>query len=354
MEKKKQLIPQSLDIIEFNGGGGTSNPLNTRVWGSRNFEVKKFSFLSHRLSTKVFAFTMAEILISLTIIGIVAAIMIPQLHANFSSRTMEMRRKAFYSRLTQALAMLDKNINKYGQYSATYDAENSSLNVTTDTGAMAFLTDGLSKVMKLNNICDSDNLAKCGIPSTVKMALQNTTKPFPTTLAGLFPPFATSYDGYTPIDTKAAAFETIHGESVAVFYNPQCRQYVQTKPLPGERVQNRMCVNFIYDMNGKKGPNEINKDIGFITVLSPEDSTIVSPVPESHLGRTDCVNKPKVSRAPNVDEATSLVVNISLLTNSNGCFYWWRSRTNGKSIAVSRNDGGYTSSWDGDAMCVKW
>ena len=31
------------------------------------------------------------------------------------------------------------------------------------------------------------------------------------------------------------------------------------------------CVNFIYDLNGKKGPNTMGKDMGFMTMLYPFD-----------------------------------------------------------------------------------
>ena len=44
-------------------------------------------------------------------------------------------------------------------------------------------------------------------------------------------------------------------------------------------IQPTICVNFIYDLNGRKGPNKVNKDIGFITAFYPSDSVIAAPVP---------------------------------------------------------------------------
>jgi len=66
------------------------------------------------------------------------------------------------------------------------------------------------------------------------------------------------------------------------FYQPFCRddlsnlpsnvsQYIPIAPL--------MCANFIFDLNGKRGPNKVGKDIGFITAFYPTDSEVVMPTP---------------------------------------------------------------------------
>ena len=108
------------------------------------------------------AFTMAEILISLTIIGVIAAITLPSLRANINESAWTTQRKAFYSRLSQAIAMLP-SLNGYGEYDGTWD--NDVVTVTKDTAAQAFVTEGLSKVLKITNVCDNDNLQKCGLPA---------------------------------------------------------------------------------------------------------------------------------------------------------------------------------------------
>ena len=90
------------------------------------------------------AFTMAEILLSLTIIGVVAAITLPSLTGNINERTWNTQRKALYARMSQAFPLLG-SVNGYA------DAE-------------TFITGALSKVLKINNICSGDKLADCGIP----------------------------------------------------------------------------------------------------------------------------------------------------------------------------------------------
>lgn len=57
-----------------------------------------------------------------------------------------------------------------------------------DTAAETFITEGLSKVLKINNICDSEHFADCGIVS--KIATINASNiTTPTTLNGLNPTF---------------------------------------------------------------------------------------------------------------------------------------------------------------------
>ena len=101
------------------------------------------------------AFTMAEILLSLTIIGIVAAITLPSLTGNINERTWNTQRKALYARMSQAIALMPA-LNGYGTLT-----EDESGNVTEDTAAETFTTAGLSKVLKINNICDREHLEDC-------------------------------------------------------------------------------------------------------------------------------------------------------------------------------------------------
>jgi len=215
------------------------------------------------------AFTMAEILISLTIIGIISAITLPSLKANINEKTWATQRKALYSRMSQAVALMPY-INGYGV--------GSTQTATNNNAALAFVTDGLGKVLQMNNICDSTHLKDCGLPSSFKKFKYKTDGKvnFPTTLRELNSNFGAYDDNPTKnINTKVAAFETKNGESVAVFYNPSCLNHdnavnvqagwtsspIRTLVLP------YMCADFIYDLNGKKGPNRIGDDIWYMTLI---------------------------------------------------------------------------------------
>ncbi len=291
---------------------------------------------------KSLAFTMAEILLSLTIIGVVAAITLPSLMANINERTWNTQRKALYARMSQAIAMMP-NLNGYGTYTGTNT--DGVVSATEDTAAETFLSEGLSKVLKINNICDNEHLADCGIVSTYTN-LTGTTNTWPKKLSDLNPMFTSTYsDQYSNwtnplnnIDTKAAAFETQNGESIALYYNPSCTSTLALIQATEEKhyTQPKMCANFIYDLNGSKGPNTFGKDIGFITALYPDNPNVVAPIPLTSNANSDqptdfagaqaaCKIQDPESRLPSSDELAALFFNESLLgmkgANLRGVFW---------------------------------
>ena len=283
------------------------------------------------------AFTMAEILLSLTIIGVVAAITLPSLTGNINERTWNTQRKALYARFSQAIALMPA-LNGYGTLSEETDSAGSTSIV--DTAAEVFITDGLSKVIKINNICDNEHIEDCGIPLTYT-TLAGSNKNIPTTMTELNSLItsasysAYSYkdgDSYSMLDTKAAAFETGNGESILTFYNPNC---VGNMGETGDYfVQPKICANMIYDLNGPKGPNTVGKDIGFMTILYPTDSVVVAPVPfrsiisgvTSDEAPTACtLQAGNEYRIPTKDELASLFANQNLLADSFVNRHWYSS-----------------------------
>ena len=270
------------------------------------------------------AFTMAEILLSLTIIGVVAAITLPSLTGNINERTWNTQRKALYARFSQAIALMP-SLNGYA-------------------GTETFVTDGLAKVLKINNICDSEHFEDCGIASKWTDFSGSNISSIPNTLYTLNSAFdysSTFVDSngntyshsVTVPDTEAAAFETVNGESIIVYYNPQCTSDLSIQ-LGGTTnyVQKSMCANFIYDLNGSKGPNTIGKDIGFITAMYPSDSNVVAVSPLGSL--SDAVGNHSAasglcriqygdsSRAPNYDEGASIFINKKFIGIANSNTIW--------------------------------
>ncbi len=285
------------------------------------------------------AFTMAEILLSLTIIGVVAAITLPSLTGNINERTWNTQRKALYARMSQAISLMPA-LNGYGTYSGTNTDD--IVTATVDTAAETFITDGLSKVLKINNICDNEHLEDCGIVTSYTniVGSKNT---MPTKLSELNPTFTStiripnaggSTNNFTNpqnyIDTKAVAFETTNGESIIAFYNPSCQPDMnETKDF---YMHPKMCANFIYDLNGNKGPNTVGKDIGILTALYPTDPVIVAPMPliqtvayendrtQAEAGR-QCAKLDSGTRLPNKEELMSMFYNTNLLEMTAGS-YW--------------------------------
>ena len=273
------------------------------------------------------AFTMAEILLSLTIIGVVAAITLPSLTGNINERTWNTQRKALYSRITQAISLMP-SLNGYGTLEGTIAEEDGAQTITTDTATETFLTAGLGKVLKMNNICDNMHLKDCGIVSKI-ISMTGSKIDTPTTMSELnskmtnmcysHPGAGVDPNIYRQLDTKAAAFETANGESILAFYNPNCKAYAgETTYL----LQPKVCLNLIFDLNGNKGPNTIGKDMGVMTVMYSVDPVVVIPLPYTKAVTTNtpfeearkaCGNLPdKEYRLPNRAELASLFVNNSL------------------------------------------
>lgn len=68
-------------------------------------KMADFALLNHKFRIKHSAFTLAEVLITIGIIGIVAAITIPTLMTKYSKKRTETQLKAFYSKINQTLKM---------------------------------------------------------------------------------------------------------------------------------------------------------------------------------------------------------------------------------------------------------
>jgi len=272
-------------------------------------------------------FTMAEILLSLTIIGVVAAITLPSLTGNINERTWNTQRKALYARMSQAIALMP-SLNGYGTLT-----QGDSSTSAVDTAAETFVTDGLSKVLKINNICDSEHLPDCGLPAKIN-PYSGSVLTFPKTMAemnaAIVSNSASDTIPHTQLDTKAAAFETANGESVAVYYYPNCVSSLMENV--NYSMASKLCVNFIYDLNGSKGPNTYGKDIGFISVFYPVDSEVVSP----YVSNRDVSNSASYNQAislckgldggewrmPNKMELVSMFVNKNIVGISHTWTYW--------------------------------
>lgn len=139
-----------------------------------------------------------------------------------------------------------------------------------------------------------------------------------------------SQKSYHQINTKAVAFETQNGESILAFYYPACQSELGKGALV-DFAQSKMCANFIYDLNGNKGPNTVGKDIGIMSVIYPTDSVVVAPVPLYAISGTFeqkdaskvCKDKDNEARLPNIEEFMALAYNQKF--SGLGAGHFWTS-----------------------------
>ena len=206
-------------------------------------------------------------------------------------------------------------------------------NTIEDTAAETFVTSGLSKVLKINNICDSEHLKDCGLPEKLSTFAGSTiTLPLKMSELNSIVVSTSNEASHSQIDTIAAGFETANGENIAVYYNPYCTsQMKQVNNDISMMPQGAICANFIYDLNGNKGPNSIGKDIGFLTVFYSTDPVAVAPYPNAQdatvsVANADmsnvCKKQDSEYRLPTKEELVSLWVNEKLLGNMKQDRYW--------------------------------
>lgn len=213
-------------------------------------------------------FTLAEVLLALAIIGVVAALTYPTLNTNIREYVMKIKSRAFYNRVSQTIPLM---ANKFSHFSSALD----------------FVDNEYRELFKMRMVCGTATmpLTACELPSEIHKQ-NGEIVPLPTKWSELNPKITSlnytdtttgeSYS-YSQEDSNAAAFITDNGESVIAFLNPKCKSFDDTINRDFYSAE-FACLNLIYDVNGgQMPPNTIGKDIGFITVFQSVDSAVIAP-----------------------------------------------------------------------------
>jgi prepilin-type N-terminal cleavage/methylation domain-containing protein len=289
-------------------------------------------------------FTLAEVLITLGIIGVVAALVMPALIADYKQKAYDAARKKALTTIGQAVRVITVN----GGIGDAADAQD-------------FVENHLREQIKILKTCDNNNLRNCGIETNTKAikTLAGTSTTMPKTLHSLAQ--GMSYGATTNTDTQSYGFVMANGYSVNLFYNPKC---MQDDPNNGHYGQDRVCVNAVYDMNGLGRPNQAGKDIGFVTVIYPDESSVAyaPDVFKEHAVVSDfdtaaqaCTNQNPDYSVPNRDELNAMYMNMNILGMSSGRYWiasktldlgWWQNFTSGYR-------GRYTQSGIYYVLCVR-
>ena len=257
------------------------------------------------------AFTLSEVLITLGIIGIVAALTMPSLINNANDRKYRGARQKALATIGGAV----RNITVTEGIGNAVDAED-------------FVENHLRKQIQIVKTCKNNDLRSCGIETNPNAITTLSEPKKKMTMPKKIGDLASSISSgeVTDVTSTSYGFVMSNGYSVNLFYNPNC--------LPDSNDnhwgQDRVCVNAIYDMNGLARPNEVGKDIGFVTVIYP-DEHVVAYAPEvykKNSGTTtfdraaeSCEAEDKDLSVPNRDELLSMYYNMDLLEIPAGN-YW--------------------------------
>ena len=183
------------------------------------------------------AFTLAEVLITLAIIGIVAALTIPTLIQNFQQDAWDTASEVFQRKLEESLKVMNVQGTLAGY-------------TTTE----AFV-DELSKHIKITRICDNDDITTC-FADKVTWGTENEEVEMADVKRA-------SHFGQDSWGTNTVGVQFANGVNAVLAYNPECVQNQFSNQITGTS-----CLAILYDVDGFKNPNTQNKDLRSINVSS--------------------------------------------------------------------------------------
>ncbi len=181
------------------------------------------------------AFTLAEVLITLSIIGIVAALTIPSMIENHNNKAWKTAKDLWDKKLVEATRQMNIDGVMTGVASSTEDYMNY-----------------FKKYVKVIKTCENDKLENCYAPKFVQTGDKETEVEVSslTTANSL---------GQKEWNTNTMGFVIADGTTVVMAYNPNCSS---VDPFSQEGQSGQVgCMSMLIDVNGKKGPNRVGDDI---------------------------------------------------------------------------------------------
>ena len=192
--------------------------------------------LSHLITSKKAAFTLAEVLITLAVIGIVAALTLPGLIQNHNEKAWSTAKDLWEKKLTETV----RRMNTDG--------------VMTGHDTTEDFMDTFKQYMKVIKTCDHTDINKCYSPKVVTTG--SNEEPMEVETDGLTSASNMGLKDWQT-NTNTMSFVVADGTTVIMAYQPEC-PYADPIEDTGSQVS---CMGYMVDVNGKKGPNRVGKDI---------------------------------------------------------------------------------------------
>ena len=250
-------------------------------------------------------FTLAEVLITLGIIGVVSAIVMPAIITDIQGKQYSVARKKALATIGEAGRQIAVN----GEMGNAVDAED-------------FVENYLKRQLKMVKTCKNDDLKACGIETDTNkiLSFHKAKRTMPRKWGDLAWGVGYGLTESMKIDksSKSYGFVMPDGYAVNLFYNGNCQ--AESSVLAAYAGVSKVCVFAIYDMNGLRKPNQVGKDIGFVSVFYPtEHAVAVAPeyiktevLSGSFEKAQEACGKLKGATLPNIEELTSLYLSGTL------------------------------------------
>ena len=222
------------------------------------------------------AFTLAEVLITITVIGVVAALTIPSLVNNYQNKAWSTASTIFQRKLGEALKVMNSQGTLAG-YSSTEDFVNE-----------------LSKHIKINKICKKDKLTDCFAD---KVYWSNSNEIEMTNVK------KAKHMGHENWSSETIGIQFADGTTGIIAYNPECTQdpYRTDVITVSKTGIGTDCLAILYDTTGFKEPNTFGKDMRGLNVdtlngncaIELSDGTcLTAPFIPKPLTREECAALP--------------------------------------------------------------
>ena len=250
MERFNDTLKAPQGLISYEGGGG--NPLKSLSEGLEYKNAKpchpeERSDVGIASSSKA-AFTLAEVLITLGIIGIVAALTLPAFISNVQGRIQAKRVENINQKLSK---VTDKM------------AVQSGLIGYPDT--MAFVQE-MKKHMSIAKVCDNSHLAECWGTTEVDVGKDKPWEISKTKTA------KTLKIGEPDNWADTVGIVTADGTPMILSYDKNCNFDVNNTGLQFDKSSGKSnslaCISGVFDWNGGAKPNKLGDDVLMLGMAS--------------------------------------------------------------------------------------
>ncbi len=191
-------------------------------------------------------FTLAEVLITLGVIGVVAAVTMPTLVTNIQERVRKEQVRTVKYKFTKATDKMN-SLGKIGRYESTEK-----------------FVEELKNHLSIAKICDSNHLGECWGGASFTNA--NSSKTYTVTDLKQGKSLEALQANSGNMDTVGIV--TGDGTPIILTYGKECQALDETKQYTWSVVDGKPetnatagCVSMVFDINGAKGPNKLGTDV---------------------------------------------------------------------------------------------